>query len=409
MTKIMTKIKKALFLTYNLKLWISIFVVGLLVIFVSLILAFYEYINRVMIFLGTRINRLFSFDSTSSSIIASIIFIVGAIVIIYSAYKIWKFFANYNNELYENVYLESKLSKGKKILTIGGGTGQYTILNGIKEHTSNITAIVSTMDSGGSSQILKTEFGVLPPGDLRNSIIALSSLNEKQKRIFTLRFDKKSSLQGHPIGNLILARLDQDLGLKEAIKEFSDLLRIRGKVLPVTFDKCELIAKTKDKMIIGEENIGKKALGIKEIGLSNEVKLNPEIKEEIKKADIIVLGPGDLFTSILPNLLVKGLKEEINKSKAKKVYVCNLVTTYPDTHTFKVENFTAWIEKYITLDYILINTKKPNNEQNKTLIKDKSFFVEYLGESKRYIKTDLMSNNPKRHDSKKLANEIIKL
>lgn len=411
MTSLKEKAKKAIFLTYNLKLWLSLLVIGILVVFIALIIGLLPYISRIINFLSSRLSRVFSFDSSLHSIIGTLILFLGAIIIIYSAYKIWKYFAHYNDSLFENVYTESKLSKGPKIVTIGGGTGQYTVLTGLKEKTSNISAIVTTMDSGSSSQLLKTEFGVLPPGDLRNSLIALSTLSEKQKKIFTLRFDKKSSLQGHPIGNLILTRLDQDLGLKEAIKQFSDLLRTRGTVLPVTFDKCELVAKLNhDKMIIGEANIGEKGLGIKELGLSNDVKLNPDIKDVIKNSEVIVIGPGDLFTSILPNLLVPGICDAINKSKAKKVYVCNLVTHYPETHGFKAEDHLVWIEKFINVDYVLFNTKELTKEQEKNLLKENKFFVEPIkNESKKFIKTELMSSTPMRHDSKKLADEIIKL
>ena len=406
------KAKKALFLTYNLKIWVSAFVFGLLILFISLILGLYPYLQRVMNFLNTRLTRIFSFDTSYHAIIAILIFAIGLLVIIYSAYKMYKFFSGYNDALFEKTYREAKLSKGPKIVTIGGGTGQYTILTGLKEHSSNITAIISTLDSGGSSQLLKTEFGVLPPGDLRNSIIALSTLSEKQKKIFTLRFDKKSSLQGHPIGNLILTRLDQDLGLKEAVKQFSDLLRIRGQVLPVTIDKCELVAKLNSgKMIIGESNIDENALGIKELGLSNEVKLNQDTKQAIKDADLIILGPGDLFTSILPNLLVPGLKEEIKKSKAKVVYVCNVMTKYPETHAFKAEDYLTWIEKYINVDFVLFNTNKPNDAQLKKLIQEKKFFVEPIAsKGEKYIKTDLINeSNIIRHDSYKLAKVVIGL
>jgi len=412
MTSFREKVKKALFLTTNLKTWLLVFILGIIFVFLAVLLGTYPYLNRILIFLSIRVSRLFSFDTSFHTLIASIIFFIGIIVIIFAAYKIYKFFSSTNDNLFENIYRETMLSKGKKIVTIGGGTGQYTILTGLKEHTSNISAIISTMDSGGSSQLLKTEFGVLPPGDLRNAIIALSSLNEKQKKIFTLRFDKASSLKGHPIGNLVLTRLEQDLGPKEAVKEFSDLLRIRGKVLPVTYDKCELVAKlNNNKMIIGEANIGKFGLGIKELGLSSDVRLNPEVKDAIRDAEIIVLGPGDLFTSVLPNLLLPELCEEIKKSKAKKIYVCNVMTNYPETHAFKAEDFVNWIERFVPIDYALFNNKKPEAQQLKRCMEEKKYFVEPpRKESARFIKEDLINEkNPTRHDPKKLANAIMKL
>jgi preprotein translocase subunit YajC len=270
---ILEKLKKILFVTYNLKYWILIFLLGLTILFISIIIGFYTYLARLISFLSIKFISALRFNASTKGIIAFIVFVIAIIILFYSIYKIYKYFSKYNEKLIEKTFFETKLSKGPKIVTIGGGTGQYTSLYGLKNYTSNISAIVTTMDSGGSSQILKTEFGILPPGDLRNSILALSTLNEKQTNIFKLRFNK-SSFKGHPIGNLVLTKLTEDLGLKEAIKEFSDLLRIRGEVFPVTYDKCELIAKLKNgSTIYGETNIDTKALDIKNIALSKKVKL----------------------------------------------------------------------------------------------------------------------------------------
>ncbi len=411
MKKIKDSIKKSIFLTYSLKSWILIFILGNIIIFLAILLGLYPYLLKFFLFLQKKFYHIITLRSSFHVILASILIILGLFIAFYSLYKIYRYFQHFNEDLFNKTYFESKLSKGPKIITIGGGTGQYTCLYGLKNYTSNISAIVSTMDSGGSSQILKTEFGILPPGDLRNSIIALSTLNEKQTNIFKLRFDK-TKLKGHPIGNLILTKLTEDLGLKEAIKQFSDLLRIRGKVLPITYDKCELIAKLHGNLEIkGEFNIGQKALGITDIYLTNKVKLNPDIKKAVEEADIIVLGPGDLFTSVIPNLLVEGFTDLINKSKAKKVYICNVFTNYPETHGFKAENYLEWIDKYVNLDYVIFNNKKPSKKIINNYLKENKIFVEPIfNNNKKFIKTNVINNKIIiRHDSDKLAKEIIKL
>lgn len=408
---ILEKLKKILFVTYNLKHWILIFLLGLILLFIAIIIGFYTYLARFISFLSIKFLSALSFNASTKGIIAFFVFVIAIITLFYSIYKIYKYFSKYNEKLIEKTFLETKLSKGPKIVTIGGGTGQYTSLYGLKNHTSNISAIVTTMDSGGSSQILKTEFGILPPGDLRNSILALSTLNEKQTNIFKLRFNK-SNFKGHPIGNLVLTKLTEDLGLKEAIKEFSDLLRIRGKVFPVTYNKCELIAKLENgSTVYGETNIDTKALGIKKIYLSKKVKLNPDIPKIIKNADLIIIGPGDLFSSIIPNLLVDNLSKLITKSKAKKIYVCNVFTKYPETYKFKAQDYINWIEQFIKLDYILFNNKKPKKNIINNYLKEKQTFIEPITtKNSKYILKNVINNkNVVRHDSYKLANEIIKL
>ncbi len=412
MSKLTEKAKKAIFLTNTFKVWLLLFVVGAIIILIGLAFGFLPYLLKGLNFLYSKAVNLFTLNASLRAIIAGIIFILGVLLCVFVVYKIYKFFAKHNDFMFEKLYSEIELSKGPKIVTIGGGTGQYTLLNGLREHTLNISAVVTTMDSGTSSGELKTEFGVLPPGDLRNCIIALSPMDNKVRTMFSKRFDKNSSLKGHPIGNLLIAKLAQDLGSKEAIKQFSELLHIRGKVLPVTFDSAELVAKTQDnKMIIGEDNIGKNALNIKEIGLSTSVKANTDVLDALKEADIIVLGPGDLFTSVLPNLLVPGIKEAITKSPAKKVYVCNLTTKYPETHCFKAENFVSWIEKYVSVDFVLLNTTKPEKAQLDMLLKERKMFVEPVSyEARKFIKADLINEkNPARHDSKKLAEEILNI
>ncbi len=409
----MNKLKKALFLTSNLKLWLIAIFVSLILIFCAFFIGFLSYFNRLSNFILNKFGTLMAFDVSARAVIALILLLLAIFVIIFSAFKIYKFFSNANEGLFENTYLDSKLAKGKKIVTIGGGTGQYTLLNGLKEHTSNITAVVTTMDSGGSSQLLKTEFGVLPPGDLRNCIIALSPLRDDLRLAFNKRFGKNTSLMGHTIGNLFLTRLAQDSDFETAIETMETFLRCRGKVLPVTLDPVELIATSKDgQKYFGEHEIDTKGMNIKDIFLNQEAKLNPKVKVAIKEADLIVVGPGSLYSSIIPNFLVNDIVKEIKKSRAKKVYVMNVMTQYPETHGFKAIDFIAVIKNYFNPDYILMNGTKVSVDKLQNYALEKKFFIEPLqvNNNPQYIVTDLINERVAiRHDSKKLAEKIYKL
>jgi len=408
----MNRLNKAIFLTSNLRLWIIGIVIGIILVFVAFFIGFLTYFNKLSVIILYKFNALLDLNVSEREFIAIVLIIIVGIIVLYCVYKIYKFFSNANKDLFENVYLDSTLSKGKKIVTIGGGTGQYTLLNGLKEHTSNITAVVTTMDSGGSSQVLKTEFGVLPPGDLRNCIIALSPYKDDLRMIFNKRFGKNTSLQGHTIGNLLLTRLAQDSDFETAIETMQTLLRCRGQVLPVTLDKVEVIATSKDgKNYFGEHEIDTKGLNIKNIFLNQEAKLNPKVKEAIKGADLIVVGPGSLYSSLIPNLLVNDIVKEIKKSKAKKVYVMNVMTQYPETHGFKALDFVAEIKKYFDPDYILMNSTKVSEDKLKNYVAEKKFFVEpIVTKDPKYISADLINERVAiRHDSKKLAGTIYKL
>ncbi|PIU02517.1 MAG: hypothetical protein COT55_03095 [Candidatus Diapherotrites archaeon CG09_land_8_20_14_0_10_32_12] len=408
----MNRINKALFLTSNLKLWIIAIAASLVLVFFAFFIGFLTYFNRLSDFILNKLSILIGLDMSLRAIFALILLLLAVIVILFSAFKIYRFFSDANQDLFENVYLDSKLEKGKKIVTIGGGTGQYTLLNGLKEHTSNITAVVTTMDSGGSSQLLKTEFGVLPPGDLRNCIIALSPFKDELRMVFNKRFGKNTSLQGHTIGNLLLTRLAQDSDFESAIETLQTLLRCRGRVLPVTLDPAEVIAISKDgTKYFGEHEIDTKGMNIKNIFLNQEAKLNPRVKAAIKDADVIVVGPGSLYSSIIPNMLVNDIVKEIKKSKAKKVYVMNVMTQYPETHGFKAIDFINTIKNYFNPDYIFMNNTKVSDDKLKNYATERKFFVEPLiTKDPKYVVKDLINDRVAiRHDSKKLAEEIYKL
>ena len=310
----------------------------------------------------------------------------------------------------------------KKIVVIGGGTGVFTVLTGLKDYPFHLTAIVTTADDGGSSGVLREEFGILPPGDIRRVLVALSSDSPVLANLFNYRFENGTGLKGHSFGNLFLTALERITGdFNQAVKEASKILGIKGKVIPVTLNYTRLFARLEnDFIVVGESNIDVPkhdgSLFIEEVFLNPEPKANKEAIKAIKDADIIIAGPGDLYTSIIPNFLVKGIKEAIKKSRAKKVYVCNIMTKYGETNKFTAEDFFATLEKYLgkgVIDYFLVNIEKPKNCYLGKYDKEKAGPVKYnkkllsSWEKPKVIFARLLRQGPLlRHDSKKLAKVI---
>ncbi len=266
----------------------------------------------------------------------------------------------------EILYEQRLLKRGPKIVAVGGGTGLPSLLRGLKTYTSNITAIVTTMDDGGSSGRLRREHNMLAPGDIRNNLIALAEDESSIARLFQHRFagNEKSSLSGHSLGNLVLAGLQEMSGsFDQAIEELSLILKTRGRVLPTTVDDAELCAEMDDGTIVrGESTIPELQKRIKRVFLDKDhVKLYPKALAAIREADIIILGPGSLFTSIIPNLLVTGLSHEIEAAEAKKIYVTNLMTQPGETDGFGLEDHLKALERYIDLtafDAVIVNSEK---------------------------------------------------
>lgn len=308
-----------------------------------------------------------------------------------------------------------------KIVVIGGGTGAFGVLTGLKNYPVDLTAVISMADDGGSTGVLREEFGILPPGDIRRALVALShSDNRLMAELFNYRFNQ-GGLKGHNFGNIMLTALERmSGGFDKAVERAGHILGVSGAILPVTLDDVRLVAELEDGTTVhGESNIdipkhdGRKK--IKKVFLKPEGKINHKAKEAILAADLIVLGPGDLYTSVIPNLLVKGVKEALNKSRAKKIYVVNIMTKWGETSGFKADGFVSAVEKYIgqgKIDYAILNTKKPSPIRLKKYEKEGAEFVE----TKEIMKkpTLIMGNflRPSgfiRHDPENLAKTIISL
>jgi uncharacterized cofD-like protein len=267
-----------------------------------------------------------------------------------------------NATLVDMLYQSRYLRRGPRVVVIGGGTGLSTLLRGLKHFTSNITAVVTVADDGGSSGILRGELGMPPPGDIRNCLVALADTESLLEQLFQYRFKHGDGLGGHSFGNLFLAAMTQMLGFQIAVKESGKVLAIRGKVLPVTASNVQLKAACVDgKVILGESNIGRADSAIQRLELvPRDVQALDEVLEDIAAADAIVVGPGSLYTSLLPNLLVGGVAEAIRSSSALKFYVCNIMTQAGETSSYSAADHLEAIYRHIgpdVFDYIVVNNQ----------------------------------------------------
>ena len=308
----------------------------------------------------------------NSNILATAFMILGA----YIFFKGWKKTTlsimdmdSYKGNLsvLEKLYRRRKLNKGAKVVAIGGGTGLSMLLKGIKKYTNNITAVVTVGDDGGSSGRLREEMGILPPGDIRNCIAALADDEDLVTKLFQYRFKKGEGLEGHSFGNLFLTALCSITGnMVKAVRESSNVLNIRGVVLPTTLDDMKLAAEFEDGTIVkGESNIPEAHKKIKRLFTDPEIcRALPEALEAIANADLIILGPGSLYTSVIPNLLVAGISDAIEQSSAKKIYVCNIMTQPGETDDYSVASHVNALLSHADgkriLDAVLVNNSLPS-------------------------------------------------
>lgn len=252
-----------------------------------------------------------------------------------------------------------------KIVCIGGGTGTFVTLKGLKLYPSHLSAIVTMSDSGGSNQRIRDEFGLLPTSDIRQCLVALSDENGGAgllRKLFMYRFEKGKGIRGMTFGNLFMAALSDILGSQEeAIRQTGRVLRVQGTVIPVSLTDTNLFAEYENGQTVSEEHLidepehdGK--LKIVNVYLKPKAQVNPESLIAIKNADLIVVGPGDLYTSLLPNLLVEGMAQAIRASNAKKVFVVNLMTKYGQTYNYSARDHIAVVQDYIgQLDVVIVN------------------------------------------------------
>lgn len=310
----------------------------------------------------------------------------------------------------------------KKVIVFGGGTGMSYLLRGLKQYPLDITAVVSVCDDGGSTGKLRDEFDILAPGDIRKVIESLSDSEFELKNLLNYRFESNGDLNNHSLGNLIiLAEMKLQGSAQKAIETLSSILKLKGKVLPFTEDKVTLIGEMEDNTIIeGEHNITKYPKKIKKVYYKEEPTISDELLQEIKNADLILLSMGSLFTSVIPNLLSKDIKNAIDKSNAKIIYCCNLFTQPGETDDFKVSDHIKTLNSYLgnkKINYVIANTGEINNElakkysteeQKDPIILDKSetekLNVEVIEDDLVYIKNHTEEQkNVFRHNYVKLG------
>ncbi|WP_437286474.1 gluconeogenesis factor YvcK family protein [Sorangium sp. So ce406] len=255
-----------------------------------------------------------------------------------------------------------------KIVTVGGGTGHYTLLTGLRDLSARITAIVTMMDSGGSSGRLRDEYGLLPPGDFTRCLVALSEHPDALKELLSHRF-RSGSLGGHTLRNLIFTAVQELTGsLPLTVERLHEIFSVKNRVLPVTMDQVDLVMHLEnDRTIRGEASIDNLSdmldAPVLSVYLDPEAAAYPAALEAIADADLIIVGPGDLYTSLVPNLLVKGVREAIAASRARALYVCNLMTKANETPGYTVEDFVGTIAMYLgeaRLDAVLFNDVWPS-------------------------------------------------
>ena len=327
--------------------------------------------------------------------------------------------------------------KRKKIVVIGGGTGTYTVLSGLKKYPVELSVIVTMMDSGGSNRVIRDEFGLLPTSDIRQCMVALASnhSSEMLRQLFTYRYNQGTGISGMTFGNLFMAALTDIYGSQEeAIKKTCEILDVKGNIVPVTFDNAHLVARYDNgEQVLGEHFIDEPGEGsgerkIVELELIPKARANKKALREIKEADLIVFGPGDLYASLICNLIVDGMAEAIRKSKAKKVYILNLMTKYGQTDGYSAADHLRDLNKYLgerTIDAVLVNTNRKfpggvmaRYKQEKAYLtkddltaKDAKVFRGNFVSSTIYkkAKSDKLRRSLIRHDPEKLAKKIISL
>jgi len=331
--------------------------------------------------------------------------------------------------------------KRKKVVVIGGGTGTYTSLVGLKKYPLDISVIVSMTDSGGSNRVIRDEFGLLPTSDLRQAMVALAGEEEGDllRKLFIYRYNQGVGISGMTFGNLFMAALTEILGSqKEAIAETCRLLHVNGNIIPVTYDNSQLVARYDNgKQVMGEHHIDEPDLTTGQhriVGLEvfPRARANPEALEAIKNADLIIMGPGDLYTSLLCNLVVTGIAKAVAKSKAQKVFVLNLMTKFGQTTGFTGSDYLFELYKYLAggvIQTILVSKPfklrgdvlKRYKEEKAEIVDDDLDFSNQspkpmiiradLVSDKIYEKQkgDVLARSLIRHDPDKLAKAIVSL
>lgn len=411
------------------KRWLLLFAAGVMIVSLGIAVVFnYKYIDHIeeAIF---RAVYLWSggYDYKYTAIAGLAMVVAGASIMLVAAKFIIKSVitvllpSNPSEKLVDLIYEKRMLGKGPAITVVGGGHGLSVLLRGIKQATSNVTAVVTVADDGGSSGRLRQDLGMIPPGDLRNCLVALADTEPLMEKLFQHRFEGSSELSGHSFGNLFIAAMTQVTGdVETALKESSKVLAVKGQVLPASKEFVRLDAIMEDGTVVcGESQIPEAHKRI------HRVKLYPEYAEAvqssldaIRNAEAIVLGPGSLYTSVIPNLLVEGIGDAICRSQAVKIYICNVMTQPGETDGYTASMHVKAIMDHAgrnAVDYVIVNsTPVPEDLKQKyaetgaypVVVDDDA--LNQLGVG--IIKADLItSKDAIHHDPKKLCDSVMRV
>ena len=341
----------------------------------------------------------------------------GVMLILLGVYGLYRsvgplLFASPGLDALDTIYTRRSRRRGPRIVVIGGGTGLSVLLRGLKAYTDNLTAIVTVADDGGSSGRLRRELGVLPPGDFRNCLVAMSDDESLVSELFQYSFDQGDGLEGHSFGNLFIAAMTEVTGsFEQALHESSRVLAVHGQILPATVANLSLSARLVDGSVVnGESAITERGGAIDRVMIDPaDAEAYPQAVESIEQAQLIVIGPGSLYTSILPNLLVSGIAEAIRGSKGPTLYVCNVATQHGETDGYDVADHVEALMAHTfpkIIDYLVANDT-PRELGSSFLGKAvvlKGQDIEHI----RLVRGDLVDpSHPARHDSAKLARTII--
>ena len=409
----------------KLKRWLLLFAVGVLMISLGIALIFnYKYLDKIeeeifrLVYLSTG-----SYDYIITSLIGVLVLILGLTFMMIAIQQIIRsiiavLMPDTSERLTDLIYKKRKLGRGPAVTVIGGGHGLSVLLRGIKSSTSNVSAVVTVADDGGSSGRLREELNIIPPGDLRNCLVALADTEPLMERLFQYRFEGKTALAGHSFGNLFIAAMNEVTGdMEKALQESSKVLAVKGRVLPASKEYVRLDAIMEDGTVVeGESQIPEAHKKIRRVRLfPKKVAAVPSAIEAIESADAIILGPGSLYTSIMPNLLVDGIAKALRKSKAIKIYICNVMTQPGETDNYTASMHAKAILDHAgkgVIDYVLVNSAPIDEEKCKeigaTPVKIDEDKINAMGMG--LIKADLVSETETgRHDPYKLCAAVMKL
>lgn len=410
------------------KRWLALFSAGVMLVSMGLALVFnYKYLDMIeeAIFRAVYMWK-GTYDYAITTIIGILVVTLGVVLMLAATRYtirsvIMVLLPDQSERLVDIIYEKRRLGKGPNVTVVGGGHGLSVLLRGIKAATSNVTAVVTVADDGGSSGRLREEFGIIPPGDLRNCLVALADTEPLMEKLFQYRFKGKTELAGHSFGNLFIAAMNEVTGdMEQALRESSKVLAVKGQVLPASKDHVRLDAVMEDGTVVqGESNIPEVHKQIHRVRLfPEEVQPVQSALDALANADAIILGPGSLYTSIMPNLLVDKVAETIRKSKAIKIYICNVMTQPGETDGYTASMHAKAIIDHGgkgIIDYMLVNDAPISADMQDFYAAKGAYPVEVDEEAINalgvgFVKADIINENEViRHDPDKLSRAVMNM